>query len=184
MTDEDFVAVADHSNKVALNRDGMERIEVPGNALAFKLNSTTDNNKNGGDSTDQTNDEQIFPDSEAVHGFITTVAARSAVPRFGDDQLVAGMLYNVPRQTCLTPEQGDDLMNQYNNVGESWLCNPKLMNLPEPVAKTVREFLKPEPVHFFEPGDLWIRFTYFETKLQYREHTNDGHPALIVARRA
>ena len=75
LTECDDVAVAHHSNMVALNQDRVERIEAPGNALAFKLNSTTGNKKNGPgsgavhefwrDSTDQTNDEQIdliFPD--------------------------------------------------------------------------------------------------------------------------
>ena len=83
------------------------------------------------------------------------------------------MWHKIP--DTLTFEQGDAIMERYNDVGRSWLC--RRLRLPEPAAMNVRKFLKPEPVHFLEPGDLWIRFVYSE------RGRDKGHPALIVARR-
>ena len=54
------------------------------------------------------------------------------------------MWHKVP--DTLTIAQGNAIMERYNDVGRSWLC--RRLRLPEPTAKNVRKFLKPEPVHF------------------------------------
>ena len=185
LTECDADAVAYHSERIALNKvsQRLKRLEVPGNTLAFKLDPTANKKGHGDNNTDpltmHADDEEIFPTSETVHGFITIVSARTAVPRCCDDKLVMAMWHKVP--DALTVEQGDMLMEQYNDVERSWLC--RRLHLPETAAMNVRRFLKPKPVHFFEPGDVWIRFAYFEAKGKIPEPENKGHPALIVARK-
>ena len=196
--------VANHSGLIALGRDHVnnrqkERTQIPGDAVAFKLDpkssekadrdrksASGDNARRGRESlgsfrlgagahrhAEDADDAEVFPSSEPVHGFITTVATRAAIPRCRDDRYVRAMWHKIP--DTLTFEQGDAIMERYNDVGRSWLC--RRLRLPEPAAMNVRKFLKPEPVHFFEPGDLWIRFVYSE------RGRDKGHPALIVARR-
>ena len=138
------------------------RRPLPPNALAVAR-------VRGGDDGDRGDEAR-----RAATGFVHIVAERAAVPRCRDARGQSDLLRDLPNS--IAAHEGDALMRTYRDVQGSWMCTR--LSLPEDVALHVRRFLSPEPVLFFEPGDLWIR------GLDIGEGTfAKGQPPLLVARR-